>query len=223
MVDLDCINRAAAAHRAAVAHLLASHKRLVHPLLSVNSSAGVSSAVSSLNDAYISLAQVGASRITDLERLMALFGTQDSLFERARTLLTHRLARHIEWANKLESGATIASPDALLPPPSHLDLDIGQLQELLGIVNAESPDCGITLPENSNPSTAEIRAQVPDLPLPLQDSATRLLSTIEFEEDAHSRRQSLLALFDNLSIDPLGVCPLPGLHSDAILPLIMMW
>jgi hypothetical protein len=184
----------------------------------------VAASASSLHTAYVNLVAVTATHITDLERLLALYEFEDSLSIRAREILTHRLARHIEWANQVEAGANVPSPDGLLPPPSlTLELDVSQLQELLGIVHSESPTLGIPVPANPNPTIESTRQIVDEMPIHVQGKAQNLLSTLEMEEIAHRRRQILAALVDALALDPLGVCPLPGLHSDAILPLILLW
>ena len=224
MTSQQCINRAVAVHRAAAAHLVSSHQALVQPLLNGDASRTVTAAASSLNAAYVKLATVTAGHITDLERLLALHAVDDSLFARAREILTHRLARHIEWATQVEAGADLSSPDGLLPPPSlSLTLEPLQLQELLGVTLGDSPTLGLAVPANPNPTVESARQLIDGLPLPVQDAADHLIQTLDEEEIIHRRHQMLAALVDVLALDPLGVCPLPGLHSDAILPLVMMW
>lgn len=224
MSSNQCITRAVAVHRAAAAHLVSSHKARVQPLLDGEASRTVTAAAASLHAAYVKLVAVTAGHITDLERLLALHQVEDSLFARAREILTHRLARHIEWATQVDAGAEIPSPDGLMPPPSlEMSLEPGELQRLLGITQGDSPTLGVSVPPNPNPTVEEAIGMIEGLPLPVQDAAGHLISTLEAEEIAHQRHQMLASLVDVLAFDPLGVCPLPGLHSDAILPLVMMW
>ena len=225
MVDIECINRAAAAHRAAVAHLLESHQKLVEPLIQAQTSTSIHYAASSLHHAYVGLVSIAAGRITDLERLRALYESEEPIFCSARENLTHRLARHIDWAIQLESGCNPPSPDGLIcPEPMDSEIDLVALYQLLDIRHCETPSFDLNIRGNPLPPFDEspdlILSSLPDS---LREPASNLFSVLDAENDAQHNRKVLASLIRALSLDPLGVCPLPGLHSDAILPLVLVW
>ena len=151
MVDIECINRAAAAHRAAVAHLLESHQKLVEPLIQARRVPRFTiQHHHSIMHMQVWLVSLWSHH--GIERLRELYESEEPIFCSARENLTHRLARHIDWAIQLESGCNSPSPDGLIcPEPMDSEIDLVALYQLLDIRHCETPSFDFNIRGNPLP------------------------------------------------------------------------